>query len=1803
MIILIRISICLFISSILFCGKVSAQLRILALGPNPVCAGQNLTIRYSANQAGTLSVHLHNGTTDLKLTETNTSAGNNQSITSTIPSSQAGGQYGVFLVNVVVSGGTSTSYTSSIVPVNVNPIPPLPIVTSPVTYCQKEVAVPLRAVATASNNTLRWYGLNATGGIGSPTPPTPSTDQAGTFNYYVSQVDPNGCESNRAVISVTVNPKPEKPVTTPLSACYNAPNPPLITSGVTASGTLKWYTVQTGGTAIPPPVLSTSVVGTFTYYVSQTNQFGCESDRAAITFTVNALPPAPTIPAQTTLYCQNAVASPLQAVAIPGASLNWYTVQTGGTATPTLTPSTADALPKTYYVSQTDANGCETAQDKRASITITTVSNPSLPTVSSLPILYCQGDNAVQLSATPTTTNTLKWYGTDATGGTATQTAPTPLTDKPGSTNYYVSQIDGNQCEGPRAAITVNVLAKPTPPGTENVTVCQNASANPVSLATGVKAVGTLKWYTTQTGGTAIPEPRLSIANAGPSVVYYVSQTINDCESDRSPIQLIVKALPEAPSVSSTPVVYCQDAIAQPLSATLTNGVLLNWYTVPSGGTASTSIIPQTSLTSSTQSTLYYYVSQTNTNNCEGPRSTITVIVNPKPARPTVTASQTACQGSAPITLSASGSNLKWYSDANSLTMIPAPTIPTTLPGTFTYFVSQTDGNGCESNRASVMATIVATPAQPATAPLSICQNAQPSALTATASPGGVLNWYTTSTGGTPLPGITPPTTIVAITTYYVSQSVNGCEGARASLDVTIRPLPQQPTVIPNPVPLCQNSAPAPLTATASGTLSWYTASSGGPALPSLIPLTSNTGLTAYYVTQTDVNNCESTRTQVLVNVKARPAVPIVGTNAITLCQNTLPTALTALAIGTQNWYTVPVDGAPAPSIIPSTANPGQSAYYVSQTVDGCESARVPVIVTVQATPLVPTVSANPIYCQGSIGSVPPLSASAPNGGTLVWYTQELGGTGTSTPPVPPINSAGTVTYYVSQNINGCESQRVKLTATIKSPPEVPTVVPQVTACQNGTAVLTATLKGGVNLNWYTVPTGGSASAVSPVPVTSSPGQFYYYVSQTDANGCESSRALVLVRVNAQPAAPLVSSVSLCQGIAATPLNVIPNGGTLNWYMTATGGVASPAAPTPNTTAPGATPYYVSLTDINGCESSRSLLLVTIAPTPAAPAVTTIAPVCQNSTPVVLTASGSNLKWYSDATSSTVSPSILQTTQAGTFNFFVSQTVNTCESPRALVTAVVNALPSVPGVVVNQTGCQDAIVQPLTATGTNLQWYDQNDNMISPPTPATKVDIVQIYTYKVTQTNNGCASPKATVQYTVNVTPIPGVVSPVSLCQNSVATPLQATGTNLKWYGPTGTVTANAPLPVTSTVSAGLSYSVSQTSTLGCESRKAEVKVTVTALPTAKLDGNASIYLGGPAVLTMTLTGVGPYSYTLSEGTTGIIESAANSSTTVRAITVIPGASTTYTIASIANACGNGTATGAAAVTVRVPTVNTAALSTTSVCSGASFTVPFSTTGEFVPGNSFSVEIASTAGDSLTRKYIPISNAVLQGPVITASIPPTVAAGQYYVRVVAANGRYPISGTRSPMILTVKALPTVALTVSRKVIYNSDNVVLNLTFTGDPIWAGSYVAESSAGSVSNTFTSSSNLLSIPLTPNVTTRYRLVNVTNTVCGAGTIAGVDSATVEVRILTAAENPLSRSLRVYPVPTDGAVTIDIDQPIRKEPVQLRLVGTNGRVIKDISTKQQQTILYLDKEPAGTYLLQISLGDQSTVRRILKR
>jgi Fungalysin metallopeptidase (M36)/Ig-like domain CHU_C associated/Fungalysin/Thermolysin Propeptide Motif len=408
------------------------------------------------------------------------------------------------------------------------------------------------------------------------------------------------------------------------------------------------------------------------------------------------------------------------------AGVSWApVVPAATTATLTLTAITTGMNNNRYRIVATNTLGSATSNGAILTVTVT----PTAPVVIT-PITYCQGITAAQLSATGTN---LLWY-TAATGGTGSATAPTPSTTATGSTIYYVSQSIGI-CESPRVSITVTINPTPVAPIVITpVNYCQNV------IATALTATGTnLKWYTIAIGGTASATAPTPNTSALGNTIYYVSQTTGICEGPRAAITVIVAAVSPAPIVVS-PVTYCQNAT--PIALT-SPGINQLWYTTATGGTGST--VAPTPSTASAGSTIYY-VTQNST--CgESPRASISVVVNPPAAAPTVSPIS-YCQGATAVALTATGANLLWYTAAiGGIGSSSAPIPSTATVGTINYYVSQTLLN-CEGARAAIAVTITSPPAI-TVQPLDVTTCATTATFNVTATGSSLTyQWYISTDGG-----------------------------------------------------------------------------------------------------------------------------------------------------------------------------------------------------------------------------------------------------------------------------------------------------------------------------------------------------------------------------------------------------------------------------------------------------------------------------------------------------------------------------------------------------------------------------------------------------------------------------------------------------------------------------------------------------------------------------------------------------------------------------------------------------------------------------------------------------------------------------------------------------------------------------------------------------------------------------------------------------------------------------------------------------------------------------------------------
>ncbi|RYF73190.1 MAG: T9SS C-terminal target domain-containing protein, partial [Cytophagaceae bacterium] len=746
---------------------------------------------------------------------------------------------------------------------------------------------------------------------------------------------------------------------------------------------------------------------------------------------------------------------------------------------------------------------------------------PSAPAVTPLQVL-CQGATANQLAVNTsidvqtTSGATAKLYS--ANGATANyafnnvsgnRTSFTWLLRDLGysstyrypvnETTYYATQtIDG--CESDKIPTTVRVLYTALYGPTATMTLgagygrldyCQGDATLPLNVK-GVEPAP--DYYRTlykgpEAGATYSANPLTpSATNAGQSVYTLKYEAIDNTKvcapygynpAAELTLYVTVTARPIKPTVATSTLVYCQNQTANLLSASTTDtGASLVWYGTDATGGTGASAAPRPVTTQA--GTFKYYVAQ-KMGNCEGDRAEITIEVKAASPTPTVT-NPSYCVGQPAVPVSAvaaSGGSLLWYAAASGGTGVQgAPTPSTTNAGPFTYYVAQTVGSSCESQRVPLTVTVNGLPPAPliTNAINSFCQYSGGSPLSAA---GQSVKWYDVPTGGTGNTSQLPNTSTAGVRSYYASQTVNGCEGPRSSVAITILEAPQAPTVSQTTYEFCQGTTGTISANVATGMpVNWYIygtspgfvtrSQSGNTAYATVY--TDQPRTMTYSVFQTSASGCAGPASSLIsVTVKPTPASPT--TQSVAVCQGAPAIVLQATG---QNmlWYTSSTGG-PGLAITPviSTSQALQTTYYVSQSQNGCESARASLSVAVNKIPDAPLVGPGLTYCQNAGAAA--LQAQGQN---LKWYTDASTGTGQAI-FTPKTDAPGGFTYYVSQTVANCESSRSSLAVKITPTPNAPATTSTLSFCQK--APVEQLKAEGTNLTWYDT---AKTLATAPTP-------------------------------------------------------------------------------------------------------------------------------------------------------------------------------------------------------------------------------------------------------------------------------------------------------------------------------------------------------------------------------------------------------------------------------------------------------------------------------------------------------------------------------------------------------------------------------------------------------------------------------------------------------------------------------------------------------------------------------------------------
>jgi gliding motility-associated-like protein len=942
-----------------------------------------------------------------------------------------------------------------------------------------------------------------------------------------------------------------------------------------------------------------------------------------------------------------------------------------------------------------------------------------------------------------------EWYDAES-GGNLLSTKPQYTTEAlTASTKYYVQQTV-NGCTSPRATVTVTVSSA-IAPTVQDVTVCAESSAMLAASA----PEGTLEWYDSPKGGnllasgTSFQTPALSTATT-----YYVQTVLNGCISMRVPVTVKTIGF-VSPGFKYESDTYC-----------ITGKEAIPKIFAEEGGTFSASPVGLVFKDKATGEIdlqasklgLYtiFFTSNGPCPHISKAGFTITNLPNSN-----FSYQGPYCQGD-----SVAHPTFLTGSSAGIITAMPAGLVfsgsgtidlVNSRPGIYTVTNYIPASGDCVSSKSTTNVIINAAP----TIDAGVNQSVAPgSAISLAGKVKGATNfrWYgglgTFSDPGSLTPKYIPAAGETKVTLFLTATSTGPCAARQDSLTITMDLVAPKATG----VSVCYGTA-ATLTANASiGSVVWYDAPTGGSVLIENATYVTSplTKTSTYYVQAYSAGNVSArTPVKVIVNAIATPVVP-----PVTACFMSSAN-LVATGEGIFQWYDAATGGnlLATGSTFKTPVLSATTTYYVDETLNGCTSPRMPVIVTVNPIPEV-TSAALETICN-SVGLNYQITGSVP-GTTFSWsrkavdslinpavenQTSSIINEVLTTRATKPVN----VTYVITPIYKGCAGPAFEYVVTIDLSPIVTS--PNKGAICNNSASNYAVQYNlpGTAFNWsrsavagISNPTiNGQASPVirevlsnttnAPIDVT--------YVFNQSYNGCAAPPFVYVVTVNPIPYVISKGTDYLCNGNSFTyPIKSNVEGASFTWSRPEQANIknsavinASSSIISETLTNTGTTPVDVVYTIIptaNGCTGPAFNYRVTVMPTPVAPVINTSSAVCVGK-PIALSTTqiaGATYLWTgpNGFTSTQLNPTIAKATLANSGDYTLIVTINGCVGVPGTRNIKVNELP-IANAGSDQTACADKPVLlngQISGGATTGIWSTSGTGTFSPSNTALNASYI-----------------------------------------------------------------------------------------------------------------------------------------------------------------------------------------------------------------------------------------------------------------------------------------------------------------------------------------------------------------------------------------------------------------------------------------------------------------------------------------------
>jgi len=588
------------------------------------------------------------------------------------------------------------------------------------------------------------------------------------------------------------------------------------------------------------------------------------------------------------------------------------------------------------------------------------------------------------------------------------------------------------------------------------------------------------------------------------------------------------------------------------------------------------------------------------------------------------------------------------------------------------------------------------------------------------------------------------------------------------------------------------------------------------------------------------------------VNVIPSPVVTVTPAGPQTICAGQpvtlcIPTGANQI----YQWYlnNIPIASANANCYVAGAAG----SYRVAATniVTGCADTSIPTVLTVNPIPTVNITANGPTtVCNGAN-----VVLTANSGTAIAWQWQE---SGVNLPGAQSSSytatTSGNYTVVVTNALN-CSATAAVVTVTINTTPSTITPQGSTSFCTGGSVVLQAPTGANLTYQWY-VGTSAIAGATSSSYTATASGNYYVIVTNTSTS-CASTSIPIPVTAGTGPNATITpqGNISGCQGGSVTLRAVRQPGLCYQWNLN---GSALPGANLDSlvASAPGSYTVTVSICASPTCNALTGTPTVVNLNTLPTATVTpaTVTPFCQGDSAVLTANAGQFLtyQWQLGGTPISGATSGIYAAKAnGTYTVVVTNSQTGCSQVSASIPITVNAAPnSTITPAGNPTFCQGGSVtlNASTAGITGYQWY-LNGNPIPGTAGGTAASYPAIatgqYSVKVTGTNGCTATSLATsvqVNALPNVTTVPTGNSAVCQGYTTVLAAPSGPGLTYQWYNGTNPI-AGATSNTYTTGTAG-TYTVKITNSVtGCFATSANIVLAVNTPPTATASatGNTTI--------------------------------------------------------------------------------------------------------------------------------------------------------------------------------------------------------------------------------------------------------------------------------------------------------------------------------------------------------------------------